>query len=181
MEIWKEIVDANGMYEVSDLGNVRSWFRLGRKGSVSQRAASSKIIKPSTEGGYKRVTLRMPDGTCRYEGVHVLVLETFVGPRPGHPRQVHAAHNSGDNTDNRLTNLQWKTVVENQADKIDHGTAGIGEKNPMALLTEDQVKVIKARLALRCRGDIKKIAQEFNVKPATIYDINSGRTWSSTS
>jgi hypothetical protein len=58
-------------------------------------------------------------------GVHVLVLETFVGPRPS-PRHHGAHFPDNDKANNRLENLAWKLPKENEADKKQCGTAPKG-------------------------------------------------------
>jgi hypothetical protein len=63
------------------------------------------------------VNLRLPDGELWHVHIHVLVLTTFVGPRPdGH----EGCHNNGEPSDNRLVNLRWDTPCANQADKLVH-------------------------------------------------------------
>ena len=89
-------------------------------------------LKPTSRRGYLRVWLTGADGLKRMHGVHVLVLETFVGKRPT-PRH-HAAHsNENDRTRNTLDNLEWKLPEDNEADKKRHGTVrGGGKKEPAA-------------------------------------------------
>ena len=75
--------------------------------------------QPHHKTGYLQVHLTRPDGSRHWALVHVLVLETFVGPRPtGH----QAAHENGVKTDCRLENLSWKTTSENIRDQVRHGT-----------------------------------------------------------
>lgn len=94
MTIWLPIDNYPG-YEVSDAGQVQ--YR-GRR-----------LAQTPNDGGYLRVKL-----AGRNRLVHVLVLGTFVGPRPS-PRH-HGAHLHGK-LDNRLTSLAWKLPHENEADK----------------------------------------------------------------
>jgi hypothetical protein len=73
--------------------------------------------------------------------------------------------------------LEWGTVSENHADKLRHGTDSNGEKNPSALLNKSQVNEIRTRLLSYKRGDVNKLAAEFNVDQTTISDIKCGRSW----
>jgi hypothetical protein len=58
-------------------------------------------------------------GKRRMAKVHQLVLEAFVGSRPG---GMEGCHNNGDGTDNRVENLRWDTPSENNFDLVRHGT-----------------------------------------------------------
>ena len=87
-ESWEPIVGCDG-YQVSTHGRVRSRYRIVGQGDVN---------------GCRRVVIR---GKTLL--VHLLVLRTFVGPRPAgaSPRWLN-----GDPTDNRLVNLKWWTGSE---------------------------------------------------------------------
>lgn len=90
--------------------------------------------------GYLRLVF---DG--KVHGVHVLVLESFVGPRP---KGMDASHYPDpDPANNRLSNLRWESHRENMSRKIEHGTYQGGEKNNGAKLTEAQVVDIRERFA----------------------------------
>lgn len=107
-ETWLPIARPAG-YEVSDEGRVRS-FKWGRP----------KILSPSTTPeGYRNVSLYDGAQGRRNARVHVLVLETFTGPRP---EGQDARHLDGDPGNNALTNLKWGTKSENNLDQVRHGT-----------------------------------------------------------
>lgn len=72
------------------------------------------------------------------------------------------------------THLSWKTRIENQADRLIHGTDSRGEKCGKAKLTNDQVIRIR-ELANSVPQD--QIAQVFSVHPSTIGAIVSRKTW----
>jgi hypothetical protein len=91
-------------YEISDDGHVR---RNGR------------ILKPWYRGKYLRVQL-CRDGIQHTRSVHILVLETFVGPRPAD--KPEGCHDNGVHDDNRVENLYWGTHQDNMLDKVRHGT-----------------------------------------------------------
>lgn len=118
-EQWRPIPGWEGLYDVSDVGRVRSCSRVvvGRNGrplTVNQRILTGTV----NEHGYVRVSLCR--GNARFtRGVHQLVLLAFAGPAPdGH----EACHNNGDPGDNRLINLRWDTRSSNMLDRTTHGT-----------------------------------------------------------
>jgi len=100
-EIWKPIKDYEGLYEISNLGRVKS---LPRNGTIK----TEKILIPNMSGRYARIGLRNKI-KIRYS-VHRLVAEAFI-PNPNNLPQVD--HINGDRYDNRVENLRWVTAKEN--------------------------------------------------------------------
>jgi hypothetical protein len=117
-EIWRPILGFEGIYEVSDQGRVKSLARIDGRGHWR----STVLLKPALVGPKGKQYLGVhlsANGDGRQRKVHLLVLETFVGPRP---TQHEGAHENGNKCDNRLMNLAWKTRSENSYDKQRHGT-----------------------------------------------------------
>jgi hypothetical protein len=108
----------------------------------------------------------------RFFHVHSLVLLAFVGPCPD---GMEARHLNGTPDDNRLENLCWGTPSENAADKLRHGTATIGSRNPRAKLTEEVVLEIRRRLGLGEKQEV--IAHEYGVRQTTVSDIKLRKKW----
>jgi hypothetical protein len=106
---WKPVKDYEGIYEVSDQGEVR---RI--KGGKGTRVGT--CLKPKTSNrGYQEVCL------CRSTKkkmhlVHRLVATAFFGDS-----DLQVNHKNFDKTDNRLSNLEWVTPEENMAHAIDGG------------------------------------------------------------
>lgn len=110
MEIWKDIPNHEGEYQVSDMGRVKSMsrrVRLVASGTETTRQVGERILRPGkTASGHVSVALGF--GNSRL--VHQLVLETFVGPRPDRHEVLHMNHIPNDN---RLVNLKYGTRSEN--------------------------------------------------------------------
>lgn len=118
-EIWRPVADFPD-YEVSNLGRVRSLKMRGGFGP-RRRADSPRILKQYIDSyGRAKVGLR-DNGRSSTKTVSVLVLEAFVGPRPGDSRFVVGSHLNGDPSDNRVENLIWETQKENLARVTNHG------------------------------------------------------------
>lgn len=115
VEQWLPVPGYEGVYEVSNLGRVRS---LDRKDNLG-RLRRGRVLKLRTDrdgylqfhaGGKHRRILR----------VHRLVLLAFEGPAPEGANE--ALHGDGNPLNNALTNLRWGSRSENAVDAVVHGT-----------------------------------------------------------
>ena len=111
-EIWKDVVGYEGLYKVSNKGNVHSVARkdsMGRKwGGVTLRPSHNNT------GGYLSVDL-YKNGTRKKKRVHRLVAEVFI-PNPNNYSEIN--HKDENKTNNHVENLEWCTSKYN----INHGT-----------------------------------------------------------
>ena len=99
MEFWRDIRGFEGIYQVSDLGNVRS-LNYHKTGEVSE------IKQKLDRGGYRTVHLRNGVGNGKFLKVHRLVADAFIeNPFPEKWDQVN--HIDEDKTNNRVENLEW--------------------------------------------------------------------------
>ena len=121
IEQWLPIPGYEGLYEVSDLGRVRSLDRIDVAGKHLRGKAMRLVShgRVSGNGRSYRVLTLCRDGKVRKFGVHRLVLRAFLGePSEGQLTR----HLNGIHDDNRLSNLRWGTGTENNLDTILHGT-----------------------------------------------------------
>lgn len=159
-ERWLPVIGFEGLYEVSDLGRVRSLKRSGR------------ILRPGVNSSGYMVAGLSKNGIRTSVYVHALVLDAFRGPRPcGHD----SCHENNSRTDNRLDNLRWDTRRQNMLDKIKHGTHQTGSKSPRAILSIEQVAEIRACKWERGKG--KFFANKFDVSESTISLVHLGKIW----
>jgi len=107
-EIWKDIPDYEGFYQVSNLGRVKSLPREWVTGIGAIRKHNGKILKPcKTKYGHYTVTI-CKTSIARTFCVHQLAAMAFLGHKPNGVKLV-VDHINDDPSDNRVENLQVVT------------------------------------------------------------------------
>lgn len=111
MEIWKDIKGYEGLYQISNLGNVRSVERKVRQGKHGkERPVGGVLMSPNSNGhGYMAVHLSKSNHR-KMLYVHRLVAEHFIENSGGFG---YVNHKDYDPTNNRADNLEWCTQKEN--------------------------------------------------------------------
>ena len=109
-EIWKPIKDFENLYEVSNLGRVKSLPRI-KINNKGKQLTKEKIMKPHDfNNGYYKVPLTNKEHLKKYYLVHRLVAQAFI-PNPNNFPQVN--HKDGDKSNNCADNLEWITREDN--------------------------------------------------------------------
>lgn len=162
-ELWKSVPHDQG-YEVSSLGNVRSFYRRGH----SRVFETPRPVKSVTAShGYQVVNLR-----GKVFCVHRLVCEAFHGPRPA---GFDVAHADGSRSNNNAENLRWCSRQENIIDAHNHGTMGKGERAQFVILKIEEVREIRR---LRSQGlKPTKIAKDLGHPVARVAAVFYDRSW----
>ena len=110
-EIWKDVVGFEGLYKVSNKGNVYSVRRVSSQG----KKCGGSTLKPRCVGyGYLQVSL-YKNGKMERKFIHRLVAEAFI-PNPESLPQVN--HKDEVKGNNNVENLEWCTSEYNN----NHGT-----------------------------------------------------------
>jgi len=157
MEQWLDVVGFEGIYEISNHGNVRS----------AKTKQLKKITFAKTDG---RPFLNLwKENQQKVVRPHRLVLEAFVGKCP---EGMEGCHNDGNHQNNMLENLRWDTPKNNHADKVKHNTSNSGERCNWAKLTKEQIIAIRNDSRLQ-----RIIAEEYGVRQSLISRIKNGTRW----
>lgn len=130
-EIWKPVKDYEGLYEVSNMGRVRSLPRYNTKGKVLKEYVNA-------HNGYCYVSLSKHNDR-KPKRIHCLVMNAFcpVNKKPGYDKNYTIDHIDGDKTNNRLENLEWCTQSVNQLRAEALGLVGRTTKKVINLDTKE--------------------------------------------
>lgn len=140
-EIWKDVPGYSGLYQVSNLGRVKSIERYDAK----KHRVKERILKQANRGNGYKVVVLFSNGHKMY-AVHRLVALAFI-PNPDGLPQIN--HKNEIKTDNRAENLEWCTPKQN---------ANVGTVRER--ISESRKK------SLRCKEDAEK-----RKRPILQYDL----------
>lgn len=162
MEVWKDIEGYEGLYQVSNLGNIA-------KTNLDKRFVLR--IGKDTSGYYQIILTKNKVRKCFL--VHRLVAKAFL-ENSEFKRTVN--HKNGIKTDNRVQNLEWASYSENQKHAYDSGLIKKpkGEKHFNTKLKNSDVFDIKYNLR---HFKTKELAQKYEVSESTIKAIRTGQNW----
>lgn len=161
MEIWKDVENYTGKYQVSNLGNIRT---LRYKKIIRLK----RLYKDNK--GYIIVNFYC-NKKPKWLRVHRLVAKTFI-PNSQNKRVVN--HIDGIKYHNHVENLEWATDKENVAHAIKNKLSLIGEINGNAILKEIDIRKIRAMSGIISNV---KIASLFKVTPSNIGLIIKNKAW----
>lgn len=145
-EEWRPVIGYEGLYEVSNLGNVRSLCAGRWKTRMDRKPVPDK-------DGYLTVNIKK-NGKYKCAKIHRIVAEAFI-PNPNNYPAIN--HMDEDKTNNRFDNLEWCT---NKYNNNYHGKAQRCNK-PVIQLTVDGVEIARF-------GSVNDAAKALNTNPANI-------------
>jgi len=150
IEQWRPINGWVGLYQVSNFGRIRSL-----------RWANPLVLKPGiNQNGYHFVILQN-QGRKKTHVVSRLVAHAFIPNTDGKPE---VNHKDSDKDNNRATNLEWMTNVENQHHSVIHEMCNLK-------LTHSQVLEIKL---MKGQATQQAIADRYGVSRSMISHIHTG-------
>jgi hypothetical protein len=146
-QIWCDLKDFNGLYQVSNLGKVRSLNRrVYHSGNHTTHFHKGRILSSRiNNSGYLSVRLSK-EGSVVTRFVHRLIAEAFV---PNFQDKPCVNHKDGNKLNNEIDNLEWVTHKENMQHA--YRTGLIKRKNIKSLFNhtmekiEVQIKIIRTK------------------------------------
>lgn len=168
IEVWKDIPDYEGIYQVSNFGRIRSLDRYvtHKNGAIHFKAGQIQTLQDNGNGRlYKQLKV---NGKGKNYYVSRAVMLAFVGERP---EGYHICHIDGNIKNNRLDNLRYDSPTENNIDQFRHDN---GRKNHSTSLET----VLKIRQTFKTNNyTTKELAEMFNVSVHVIRGIVNNRTF----
>lgn len=156
-EVWKDIKGYEGLYQISNLGRVKT---------LKPRYKDKIILKP-LKGSYLAVTL-YKNKIGKRRTIHRLVAETFleIGDR------MVVNHKDGNKKNNSLENLEVVTQKENVEHAIRTGIGTIGEKNGKAKFTNEEVmRLREIYLPRDSKYGCRALAKKYHVANQTMWRV----------
>ena len=170
-EIWKDIEGFEGLYQVSNLGRVRSLDRVVIRPHPKDKHLCEYKIKgrilvqlPSTNG-YHSVNLHKEQMQIHVT-VHRLVARAFV---PGYFDGAHVNHKDENKHNNQADNLEWVTIRENSMYGTCQERLHKNQRKPVIQLTLDG-KFVKEW------PSVWSVNYELGIDPGTIIKVCKGKS-----
>jgi hypothetical protein len=154
-----------------DITQLKDWqeYAVDRLGNVYSNKTGTwiKLVPYPDPAGYLQVGLHF-FGVRYVKQVHILILETYVGPCPP---GLEGCHKDDNKSNNSVTNLRWDTHVNNCADRRRNGNH-IGSRK----LTDEQVLKIR-EMCIIYNMQQKYVAKLFDITPGLVYQIVNYKIW----
>ena len=163
-EVWKDVVGFEGIYQVSNLGKVKS-LKFGKEKYLS-------ITKSSI--GYLNTKLQLNKKNKSFL-VHRLVAETFIKNEFNKPCVNHI---NGIKTDNRIENLEWCTHKENTEHSLKNDLRKTGCNHKQSKLSLKDIEYIRKNYKEKDKKNGGyKLAEMFGVSRNCISNIVKNKTY----
>lgn len=182
-EEWRDIPHYEGLYQVSNLGQIRSIDRVVRRCIGTTKMLKGIILNPLFQrNGYMFVILSK-NGKTKRMAIHRAVALAFI-PNPDNKSEVN--HINEDKRDNRVSNLEWITIHDNRCygTRIERGIANrdqTGKKNGMfgrkGAMNPQSRKILQYDLSgnfIREYENIRIAAEMTNSNPSSISRVAKG-------
>lgn len=174
-ELWKPIIGYEGLYEVSNFGNIKSLSKVHHLGAKNQYISQERLLTLSIQKchfNYKRYRVNLwANDKAKMFKVHRLVAQAFI-PNPENKPQVNHIDNNPLN--NNVSNLEWVTNRENLDHCLKQGRFNRGSNNGMSKLNEQ--KVLEIRELIKTK-DKDYLVKKYKVAKTTITSVLNRTVW----
>lgn len=166
-EIWKDVVGYEGLYQVSNLGRVKSLSRIVTTKNGAKRVIREIIMKPVfCTFGYPCVSLRK-DYAKKTKLIHRLVADAFI-PNPNNYPVVN--HKDENRSNCNVDNLEWCTQQYNSV------CNGLQLRKRWCNIIRAVLQYDKNGILLKEWDSISEAARFYNIPPNNISRCCKGIT-----
>lgn len=170
-EIWRDIVGYEGLYQVSNFGNIKSLSKKWTGNNGSSRSHDDIILKPfPTPKGYLKVKLAK-SGIQKNFSVHRLVMTMFIANDNNLPE---INHKNGIKSDNNLKNLEWISTSDNQLHSI-HSLGRIFKRGSDHFRAVKAVQRSMKGNVIKIYGSITDASNELGINRPNIVSCLTGK------
>lgn len=174
-EKWKEIVELENKYEISNLGNIRTKDRYVKsKPGLTRYVPSISTPLHVGRSGYLFGEFYISNNKHVRKDVHRLVAKYFI---KNHENKRCVNHLDGNKLNNKFYNLEWVTDSENQQHAINIGLRkDRGENSKNSKLTKDIILEIREHYNSG-NYTYKQIGEKFKIHRDYIGLIINKKRW----
>jgi hypothetical protein len=177
MEHWKDVVGFEGLYQVSDQGQVKSMDRtiLVNGSQQKQKRIQGRLISQKTNMphgcGYARKMVTLCKGGKEHtRNVARLVAEAFLSNPGNLPCVLHKDDNPFNNS---VANLEWGTSAENSRQAAERDRLRYGQEHHASAFSDVDRASAYGLLASGVRVGV--VAKAFGVSHQTVSDLRAGK------
>lgn len=166
-EIWMDIPEYEGLYQVSNLGNVKSLNY--------NKTKTEKLLKLCNDKNNYLILNLHKNGKQQNKKLHRLVLLTFKPE--SFFKNAQANHINGIRNDNRLENLEWCSAKENMTHAIKTGLRNDNGENHKNSKLKD-IDIIQIRLYYKNKTYNQfELADKYNISRQNVGFIVNNKAW----
>lgn len=174
LEIWRDVKDYEGFYQVSNRGRVKSMDRIEKSKSGWHRRRKGRLMNQRVKLNYIKVNLSKY-GVKKTCFVHRLVADAFIiNPK----MKPHVDHINTIKTDNHVSNLRWVTPKENARNEITKTRYSRPHLGKVLSKSHLAIKVDQYSLNMdfiKTWGSAKEAAMSVDCSTSNITDCIKGR------
>lgn len=167
-EWWLPVVGFEGVYEVSNLGRIKRILAINN-------TWSGRILKDSVDRKGYHYRAFCKNGTEKADKLHRVVAKAFIANPLNLPEVNHKDGNKGNN---RASNLEWTTNLDNVQHAKNLGLRATCERHPLRKLTWEKVREIRKRYI---KGDsingARALAKEFGINGRSMTCVVKNIHW----
>lgn len=168
-EIWKDIKGYEGLYQISNLGRVKSCARKINHGLYVEDRGDVIMTPYLNNNGYYSVMLHKNKKKKNHR-IHQMVARAFI-PNPENKEMIN--HIDCNRLNNKVENLEWCTNSENQIHAMKNGLkVDFGVNHPNSKLTQEDVRYIRKHYIPKDKEfGYVPLSKKFGVSISTINSV----------